>query len=173
MERNSLILEGPFGSTICATCLERSSVTDGQVSFSGSTDQFIQWKMHSIAFMFSPPHHYELTSLRGSMTVPRWNERELSQEVSGSASGLCVLFHCGTELMLRWLWYSASGVFLHSQEAIGDVHVRGIMYRAVEADIGNFLFSRFLQGPICEAICLFQRSDQICQAFCDIVMWIV
>lgn len=40
--------------------------------------------------------------------------------------------------MLRWLWYFASGVFLRSQEAIGDVHVRGIMYRAVEADIGTF-----------------------------------
>lgn len=35
--------------------------------------------------------------------------------------------------------------FSSSQEAIRDVHVKGIMYRAVEADIGNmFTFFKLI-----------------------------
>ncbi len=58
--------------------------------------------------------------------------------------------------MLRWLWYSASGLCLYSQEAIGDVHIRGIMYRAVAADIGNSYLDLHE-----DLMCLLERSEQI------------
>lgn len=41
---------------------------------------------------------------------------------------------------------------LSSQQAIGDVHVKGLMYRAVEADIGNDKY-RALCSLICVALC--------------------
>lgn len=80
--------------------------------------------------------YYKITSLKGFRVQRCLSLDEMNEMFHRrwQVRCLCVVSKQTCVALIFCIWFVSL-----LQEAIGDVHVRGIMYRAVEADIGIFL----------------------------------